>query len=369
MIHIPFPHRLSENLSESHDGTLFRCPTFCKTLRPKCAEFYNSISDSNKIFTCPYGFAVQKFQLEENPVFFIGLSIEGVNPKKDVERKYAKFDNVIRLSKKQYQSFCQETEFTHLLMSSENSIKQDAEMRNVKVAELQMFLEDTMHEVRKINNQLKTSLENLQESLESDDSHIWNIIQTMYGNTNLLSIRLGFYDYMMNPQLMLGAGKTDVHIYRKFEKVYKCLYPDKTSKGLNVIMKGNSYGMYSASSMLEIAFFIIIENAIKYSPINETVHIIFNEDKQMNQLKVSIENWGPFVETIEKDKLFERGYRGLRVIKARKTKGQGIGMYLLKQICVSNDVKLQVYTRDMKFFDGDKYCTFGVRLVFDNLIF
>ena len=77
----------------------------------------------------------------------------------------------------------------------------------------------------------------------------------------------------------------------------------------------------------------------------------------------------PFVETIEKDKLFERGYRGLRVIKARKTKGQGIGMYLLKQICVSNDVKLQVYTRDMKFFDGDKYCTFGVRLVFDNLIF
>lgn len=368
MIHIPFPHRLIEDLSESHDGTLFRCPTFCKTLRSKCAEFYNNIGDSNKVFTCPYGFAVQKFQLEENPVFFIGLSIEGVNPKKDVDRKYTKFDNVLRLTKDQYQSFCQETQFTHLLMSSENSIKQDAEKRIAKVAELQIFLEDTMHEVRKINNQLKTSLEALQESLDSDDNYIRNIIQTMYGNTNLLSIRLNFYDYMMNPQLMLGAGKTDIRIYRKFEKVYKCLYPDKTSKGLNVYMEGKSYGMYSASSMLEIAFFIIIENAIKYSPINETVHIIFNENIQRNQLTVSIENLGPFVETTEIDKLFERGYRGYRVLKAGKTKGQGIGMYLLKQICESNDVKLHVYTKDMRLFEGEKYCTFGVRLEFDDLI-
>lgn len=369
MIHIPFPHRLTEDLSESHDGTLFRCPTFCKTLRAKCVEFYDSIVDTNKVFTCPYGFAVQKFQLADTSVFLVGLSIEGVNPKKEVEKKYAKNDNVIRLSKNQFQSLCQEALFTHLLMSSENSIKQEADIRNAKVTELQVFLEDTMHEVRKINNQLKSTLENLQDSLDSDDSYIWDIVQTMYGNTNLLSIRLDFYDYMMNPQLMLGAGKTDIHIYRKFEKVYKCLYPDKTNKGLNVFMDGKSYGMYSASSMLEIAFFIIIENAIKYSPINETVHILFNENKQRNQLCVSIENWGPFVEKSEIDKLFERGYRGCSVIKTSKTKGQGIGMYLLKQICGANDVKLNVYTRDMKFFDGDKYCTFGVRLVFDNLIF
>ena len=364
---ILIPHRLGNNISEAIDGTIFNSPSFCKSNRPKCLEFYRTVKP-NTTCICPFGFAVRHILLNNSSIYIIGLSIEGINSKKDFIKRIGKKETATRFSSIQYKALIEEIKEQARLEDSIKSIKNEAEEAKKFVEDRQKLLGDTMHEIRYINKQIKQSLEQLDNRIDAGDKYIDNIIKNLSGNSKLLSIRLDYYNYMVNPALLEEANKTDTPIYKKFDKIYKCLYANRTKKNLLVDLQNKSFGLYPATPMLEIGIFIIMENAFKYTPEDDTITVNFQENSRNKTLRVTIENWGPFIEQNELAQLRERGYRGIHVRQEKKYEGQGIGLYLLEHICKTNDIYIQMHTQGVKYIGDEKFSRFIVELQFSKLI-
>jgi len=232
------------------------------------------------------------------------------------------------------------------------------------------LLDDTLHEIRKINNQIKVNIHDLSKALDKHyieddglDKYIHNTLKTIEGNSTLLSIRMDAYDILFNPA---SAGKeldTMLGVYGKVEKVYKCLYPSKKEKNINVVLSGGSVKEFRLRNSIELAFFIIIENAIKYSPEGEQIKIAFVE--KTKGLDVEFINWAICPQNDELPHLTERGYRSKAITNKKNYQGSGLGLYLLKQICQTNNVSYSFdVANDTKIISGIMYNPFVVTLSF-----
>lgn len=62
-----FAHRFDSSLEVVHDGKLVKVPSFCRSIRPKCMEFYKRMLEHTCITVCPYGFGVEHFKRVPNP--------------------------------------------------------------------------------------------------------------------------------------------------------------------------------------------------------------------------------------------------------------------------------------------------------------
>lgn len=232
------------------------------------------------------------------------------------------------------------------------------------------LVDDTIHEIRNINNQLKSNSLKLSNALkgvvlsdEQQSSYISNTLLTLCANASLLSIRMDSYDMMMNPSALSKEMSGLIGVYGKVEKVYKCLYSTRVDKRINIKLDGKSNLKFRLKSTIEIAFFIILENAIKYSPEGEEIIISFTEKNR--QLIVVFKNFGIVPSDNEMRRLTERGYRASEIVHAKKIKGNGLGLYLLDQICVANKVAYDIRKgKETKILGGQEYKPFIVTLVF-----
>lgn len=246
----------------------------------------------------------------------------------------------------------------------------DLEKERLDLERERKLLDDTIHEIRKINNQIKSytyslsyAFDSVNLSDEKQSSHIGNTLLTLSANASLLSIRMDSYDMMMNPSAMIKEMNALIGVYGKVEKVYKCLYSTRVDKDININLEGKSNMRFQLKSTIEIAFFIILENAIKYSPKGEEITVSFIEKKP--QLIVVFKNFGIVPSDSEMQRLTERGYRGSEIVRANKIKGSGLGLYLLNQICVANNVVYDIRKgKETKIIGGQEYKPFIVTLVF-----
>lgn len=232
------------------------------------------------------------------------------------------------------------------------------------------LLDDTLHEIIKINNQIKANSLEISKTInslkiedEGIDKHIHNTLKTLEGNASLLSIRMDAYGLAFNPTSSNDEMEAYIGVYGKVEKVYKCLYYSKKSNDLSISLIGNSDRKYRLRDSIELAFFIIIENAIKYSPHGSEISITFIEDGQ--NLNVVFENYAICPSPGEIPLLTERGYRSNNVRCLSKVKGNGLGLFLLKTICDRNKVAYDIQIKDKsRKYDGRIYNTFCVILTF-----
>ena len=233
------------------------------------------------------------------------------------------------------------------------------------------LLNETLHEVRRINNQLKASALQLSNALNdahfdiNKHSEIENIRKNIEANASLLSIRMDAYDMILNPDSIENEMIVPLSVFRKVEKVYKCLYAQKKEKNIDIRMSGHSNHLFRLSNIIELAFFIIIDNAIKYSPENEVVTIDFKENS--SSLAVSFKNWGIRPHEEEEAHLTERGFRSKIITRKTTVKGSGLGLYLLKQICDMNNVVLNIHIgKEGEMIDGLTFSPFIVKLTFSE---
>lgn len=246
------------------------------------------------------------------------------------------------------------------------------EMKEQIIAANKYLIDDTIHEIRKINNQINKNVIDLSKGIddvgiydENTDRFIHNTLKTLDANSSLLSIRMDAYDIMFNPASMGKELDVMMGVYAKVEKVYKCLYPSKKEKDITVNMIGGSEKKFRLRNSMELAFFIIIENAIKYSPVNQNIDIKFTDKR--NGLEVQFVNWAICPRDDEMDSLTERGYRSQKILGKSQYKGSGLGLYLLKQICETNNVEYKFDKRDKTLIQaGVIYNPFSVTLIFNE---
>lgn len=91
--------------------------------------------------------------------------------------------------------------------------------------------------------------------------------------------------------------------------------------------------------LLQSVFINLIENAVKYSP--QKIDITITLQLHNNKPVFEIIDCGQGIADNEKEKIFENFYRCGNE-DTRKTKGTGIGLHIVKQICELHQIKVSV---------------------------
>jgi two-component system, OmpR family, sensor histidine kinase CiaH len=98
----------------------------------------------------------------------------------------------------------------------------------------------------------------------------------------------------------------------------------------NIFVNGDKFLLQMAASNL-------IENAIKYSPKDKPIEILLHGLTDFTILKIIDEGQG--ISDIEKESVFNKYYR-IGNLATKTSKGTGLGLYLVKRICLTHKAKI-----------------------------
>lgn len=211
------------------------------------------------------------------------------------------------------------------------------------------FVSDTLnsvlHEIRRLSAELASRAEQLSRRIASPSNsglspiELSDAIMYMAG---MMASRLALTDLELNPKAIETQTFTRAGIYRKFDKAVRVLSLRAREKRVKIDVKGTSFMKIEALPAFELVPFVLIDNAIKYSPPDQDVLIEFSEYGPQ-ELTVTISSTGPFVEVDEIEKIFERKFRGHNA-KVMNKSGQGLGLYFAKVLCELHGINIKAAT-------------------------
>lgn len=230
-------------------------------------------------------------------------------------------------------------------------------------SKLSFALNGMMHEVRRFSNEISALSEEMSKGLDSPNSteRIREIAQTILHISGILSSRIGFTDIELNPNAINLQIKLRTNWYKKFDKARYILLNKAKTKRLLINFQGNSVMEMDAFQALELVPFVILDNAIKYSPQGRNILVNFNESP--HDLEVTITSCGPKVEDTELEKIFDKGFRGKNGINASAA-GEGLGLYLAKTLCEMHSISIRAKSEKTSEFQlsGIDYSNFSIIL-------
>lgn len=97
--------------------------------------------------------------------------------------------------------------------------------------------------------------------------------------------------------------------------------------------------IYGDTLLMQIAMNNLIENALKYSPADSTVHVDLTDEGERINVEISDEGVG--IGDEEKKRVFDKFYR-VGNENTRKTKGTGLGLYLTKKIIEDHGAEINI---------------------------
>lgn len=96
---------------------------------------------------------------------------------------------------------------------------------------------------------------------------------------------------------------------------------------------------------VSIIFSNLIENALKYSPVDSTIEI--NIKQEIDKTIVLVSDNGAGIPHAEKQKVFEKFYR-IGNEKTRSAKGTGLGLYIVKSLCDLHNIQINISDNKLK---------------------
>ena len=119
-------------------------------------------------------------------------------------------------------------------------------------------------------------------------------------------------------------------------------------KNVKITFNGTQENEVYMSRNIYLAIFLILENAVKYSPLKSEIYINFEDQKDYSQ--VVITNSCKHLSQEEIPLLTERGYRGSN----SSPNGNGLGLALAKEIFDASDaffkIEITDYTKELSLF-------------------
>lgn len=296
---------------------------------------------------CPNGYAVYRFStalFAPASIVLYGLKINGIS--KTQGRSPGLTINLTQAELISYvQEYCQGLESL------------DDQYR--------ILIRQNIHEVRGINSALYNSAFELQEILDADYAQrgaTASIAKSVVSLSELLRGRIDFMEFIANPDA-INIIKADIHVYRKFDKVQRCFRVTANKRGINFEISGSSTKTTYGPPIFDLVPYLLLDNAVKYSPDKFPVKIVCNDAAQ--SIFVSVTSRGPRITTEELPDIFSPGTRGINALKSKK-EGTGLGLSVLRKI-VRNVFRGRINIRqseDDVVLNGVPYCdvTFELQL-------
>ncbi len=339
------------------DGTYFHLLPFCRKncSSEKCKMYYEELKRvEGGSYCCPYGLSSYIYASPEGRVIFTGLRIKGSYNKKKAK--------VTETQEYVYNPVIDEVSCNIIAQEVSTLLwekhKLEAEFETIR---------DLLHETRSLNSQIKNSIDLLWET-NSDEHDIDydTLIETLkkaHVSSFMISNRFSYFDSVLNPSLSVGSPYPAV-IFKKFDKMRRLLKGyQRKNVWITIDSPIQSDFRYNIYPTFETLLFIILENAIKYSPSGKPVEVTFSEDAHI--LDVTIRSIGPYCDENELMHLCDKGFRSENAKIAQEV-GQGFGLNFAQKICAAHKIGLTFNCTYSHKDHGIKYGTFSVCLHFDN---
>ena len=236
---------------------------------------------------------------------------------------------------------------------------------------------ESMHELRYFNQQLKNFSEQLCIELHTDKvdqdkkidmkaqqaDKVRSLASSIANLSQLFTTRIDFIDVELNPNAIEQLPIQKVNIYGKFDKAKKMLIALSRKKKVKIQIKSDvkDNRIIEAYSIIDILPYLLIDNAVKYSPEGNNVEIefVYYDDC----VKIEICSEGPFVGADEIKKITDKHYRGRNALKVNDCIGRGLGLYFVKYIADLHDIDLSFKSAKYSYeIDEVPYSNFSVSL-------
>jgi len=137
----------------------------------------------------------------------------------------------------------------------------------------------------------------------------------------------------------LSVNKEQINISKLLENTIKRYFSDYlTSNKLSLTIQEN-IKLQADKELLPSVFINLIENAIKYSFENISIEVILKATNNITFLEIKDQGCG--ISDDEKEKVFTRFFRSGSE-NTRKTKGTGIGLFIVKSICDLHNASINI---------------------------
>ena len=208
-----------------------------------------------------------------------------------------------------------------------HEIEQDAIQNRERIRDEISLL---IHDLRRFSNSIYQNAVATKKAIYDGDSEE---AATKIGNTiaaqAMLSIRTDILDFTEISNTILEEEK--VPVYRKFDKVVRSFEPGCNLKNIDIYISGSSHSLTLGPDCVEIIAYILVDNALKYSPSNHRISVEVKEEEK--DIRVRITSLGPIVSESEITEIFEKGFRG-KAARALETNGTGYGLFLARSLAL-----------------------------------
>ncbi|MDH1089232.1 ATP-binding protein [Pantoea brenneri] len=229
-------------------------------------------------------------------------------------------------------------------------------------------LEELKHDLGRFISEILSLSEELSQLVSSTEKtgnqKAVELASTLTHTISMASSRIIYSDIELSQGTLENEARFTSVVYKKFDKARRVLMKRAKNKNIFIKLDGKSNFAIYAISAFDMIPFILLENAIKYSPSNSEVTVTFEESmSQDTKLEVSINSLGPFVSNEDIKKLTQRGFRSHNE-KVKKTAGQGLGLYIAHNLCGIHNVKMNFSSSMSTKLDDVDYGPFNVKLTF-----
>lgn len=316
------------------DGTVCKTHNFCKrSFNSKCVEHYKNCESKEGFHVCPYGFATYVAKSNNTLEVFSSLRVKGVSKEKWLKKRVHKNEGNTYFEKESLIQLVKESDLLKAEHTYSRNVVKDIDKKENQVNSKKELLDDTLHELRRINKQLKKQAFFLEKELTQDNYDLKSVrdkAKNVLSAAQLVSVRLNAYDFTLNPGLVETGSKSDMNLYKKFEKARYCLSVFAEEQHNSIEFKGSCHDSVAAYEILEILPYVLLENALRYSPKGKGISCEFKLSQGKLE-SITVKNIGPIVQKDELATITDKGVRAKSVIG--KIKGTGKGLYIVKLIC------------------------------------
>lgn len=292
-------------------------PNFCKNMLcdkdKKCQKFYKRLISENKkgLVECPYGF----YAYFVRNIIYTALLLH--------EESFGRVKNNIEMGGQKVSNFnrYQKQQLLDLIYDIE-----ETENENIT-------LNDCIHDLRNIGSYFNAMTETIEfdykELIDNDDN-----IKALILLYDTINYRLDVIEGIKNQNNQRIFQK----IHPQIKKLTLLMKYQAKNKNVKFDIKNEQENQVYLSRNIYLALFLLLENAVKHSPLDSIIHIDFIETDKYTEVVIS--NDSRKIEQEEIQKLPERGYRGINTI----SKGTGLGLTLAKAILddCEADFKIEV---------------------------
>ncbi|MDO5157212.1 MAG: ATP-binding protein [Eubacteriales bacterium] len=154
---------------------------------------------------------------------------------------------------------------------------------------------------------------------------------------NLIQYLLAYHDKLLNYE-DCKVEMAYINFHQAIKKLSKLLMYRGMKKDVRIKFKGACRRSFSANKDLYLMYFILLENALKFSLERTEIDVVFSFTEEQ-ELKIEISNECHTIALEEIDYIFNPGFRSESAVNS--TKGSGLGLTLAKKIATISSVQLE----------------------------